>query len=243
MRRIVLTAALALAGLISANNVNAQSFTMAHDTIKATVWGPTVLSNDITNNTSLPINISWHVIYHNLPTSWQVEAGICDNINCYSNNILGTSSTPNTPPFTPPGVGKTSDTFSSHMEMHMQAELSGVTAGGPYYVSIELVNGATKDTMTFEMQKWPTSVNTTSSKQDVTVYPNPASDEVNVVFDANSGIKTISIRNIIGKVVGNYKVTGNSAKLNISNLQSGIYFLNLADAQGRIIAIKKFTAN
>lgn len=244
MRRIVLTAALALAGLISANNVNAQTFTMAHDTVKAVVWGGAPISDELTNNTSSAITVSWRVIYHNLPVTWQSVLGICDNSSCYGNNILGTSSVPNTPPFTPPGLTKNTDTFSAKCDMHLQTDFSSVPSGGPYYVSIELSNGSTKDTMTYELLKFATSVNTTPARLDnVNVYPNPATDEVNVIFDANAGIKTIAIRNIIGKVVGNYKVTGSSAKLNISNLQSGIYFMNLTDAQGRPVAIKKFTVN
>lgn len=245
MRRIVLTAALALAGLISANNVNAQTFSMAHDTVKAVVWGNVILSNDVTNLTASPISVNWKVIYHNLPNSWQSLVGLCDNVSCYGNNILGTStSTPPAPPYTPPGITKTSDTFSTTLPVHLQADFTTASAGGPYYITMELSSGATTKTMTFELTKWATGISSfNKADNNVTIYPNPAVDELNVVFDASAGVKTIAIRNMIGKVVSNYKVVGNSAKLPVSGLQSGIYFVNLTDGNGKLVAIRKFTVN
>lgn len=243
MKRIILSAALAIAGIFSANNANAQ-FTVAHDTVKNVVYGYVSIGNDVTNTTGLPISIDWKVVYHNLPTTWQSVVGLCDNISCYGNNILGSSAVVNVPPYTPPGTTKTSDTFSTILPFHMQTDFSSVPGGGPYYITVELKYASTTKFMTYELTKWSTNV-ASANKMDngVSIYPNPATDELNVLFDANAGVKTIAVRNIIGKVVSVYKVNGNSAKLNVSNLQSGIYFVNLSDAQGRTVAIRKFTTN
>lgn len=244
MKRIVLGLAIATAAIFNTNSSSAQ-FTVAHDTVRAAVYGTMSIGNDITNTTSSPITIDWKVVYHNLPVSWQQVVGICDNSSCYGNNVLGSSATPDVPPFTPPGSLKTSDTFSNKMDFHLQNDFTNATAGGPYYITIELISGTLKDSTTFELLKWQTNVNQVkqTANNAVSLYPNPAKDELNVVFDANAGVKTIAIRNIIGKVVGMYKVSGNSAKLNVSNLQSGIYFINLTDGQGHTVAIRKFTTN
>jgi hypothetical protein len=97
--------------------------------------------------------------------------------------------------------------------------------------------------MTFLVTKFPTSVSTTKTSTDgISLYPNPASDELNVLFNPNGGIKNITIYNMIGKAVTVYKVTANnSAKLDIQNIPAGIYFIRLSDAHGRVVATRKFT--
>lgn len=83
------------------------------------------------------------------------------------------------------------------------------------------------------------SVNKTSDI--VSLYPNPAGSELNVLFDGNAGIRNIIVYNMIGKPVTVYKVNGSSAKLDIENIPSGIYFIRLTDAQGHVMATRKFT--
>lgn len=75
----------------------------------------------------------------------------------------------------------------------------------------------------------------------IAVYPNPAYGELNVLFDINTGIRNITVYNLIGKAITVYKVNGNSAKLDTENLPSGIYFIRLIDGQGRVVATRKFT--
>jgi len=58
-----------------------------------------------------------------------------------------------------------------------------------------------------------------------TVYPNPVSATLNI--NDIEGISQINIVNILGETVATYSVSGNTANLNVSNLQSGIYFVTL----------------
>jgi hypothetical protein len=76
---------------------------------------------------------------------------------------------------------------------------------------------------------------------DVAIFPNPARNEVNVAVDPALGIKTISVYNLIGKVVISSKVTSNNVKMDIEDIPVGIYFLRAIDAQGRVITTRKFT--
>src|SRR3954471_18984322 len=68
----------------------------------------------------------------------------------------------------------------------------------------------------------------------ITLYPNPAGNELNVLYDANAGIRNIIVYNMIGKPVMVYKVTGNSAKLDIENIPSCIYFIRMIDGQSHV---------
>jgi len=63
----------------------------------------------------------------------------------------------------------------------------------------------------------------------VAVYPNPASNQVCV--DAN-GLERIDIMDLSGRVVRQLAVTGNCVSLNLSDLSSGLYFLNVVTMQG-----------
>ncbi len=77
---------------------------------------------------------------------------------------------------------------------------------------------------------------------EIVIYPNPAHDEVNIVYGADAGVKTIAIYNLIGKVVSVFKpIDNSSANLSIDNLPMGIYFVRLVNAQGAVVAARKFT--
>ena len=88
----------------------------------------------------------------------------------------------------------------------------------------------------------PAGVNTIVSDDNIVIFPNPAREAVNVVFDDKADIKSIAVFNLIGKVLNVYKTTDNgSAKLDISNIPAGIYFLRLMNGQGQVVATRRFT--
>ncbi|MDO5760322.1 MAG: T9SS type A sorting domain-containing protein [Bacteroidota bacterium] len=64
------------------------------------------------------------------------------------------------------------------------------------------------------------------------VYPNPANNVLNI--ETIDNIQNISIINSIGQEV----LTSNSTRINIENLNSGVYFLNIVTNEG--IARQKF---
>jgi hypothetical protein len=88
-------------------------------------------------------------------------------------------------------------------------------------------------------------VTTAALKQqqmEVVVYPNPATGEVNVLYDAKADIKSIAVYNLIGKLMTVYKTADNgSANLNLENIPEGIYYVWLINSQGDVMATKKFT--
>lgn len=82
---------------------------------------------------------------------------------------------------------------------------------------------------------------TTVSSDDVSLFPNPARDAVNVIYDQNAGVKKIAIYNLIGKMMQAYiPMDTRSAKLDLDNIPSGVYFIRLMDSQGHVVATRRF---
>jgi hypothetical protein len=67
---------------------------------------------------------------------------------------------------------------------------------------------------------------------EVSVYPNPAIDELNINLSQNAS--SISIKGMDGKVISIHSLTGNSASLNISNLVSGVYICEVVAENGNL---------
>jgi hypothetical protein len=65
----------------------------------------------------------------------------------------------------------------------------------------------------------------------INLYPNPANDVVNVV--STTDIKTVDVLNYIGQLVySNKSVSGKKMQLNVSTMQSGIYFVKVTTTDG-----------
>jgi len=230
MKKLILIIFITI-GLISSKNVSAQSFTVEYDTIYATVGYSTNINDLITNITNNPITLNWKITSTNFPSDWLNTLGICDNVTCYNNssNSLHT----------------TESYYSGVGDFHVQMDLSNTTSNGTYYITVSLSqqgNPANNRTETYVITKAGLGVsNVNSADANITLYPNPASNNINVVYSENTGIKNIAVYNIIGKVLTYYKVSGNSANLDISNIPSGIYFIRMLDANGNTVATRKFT--
>jgi hypothetical protein len=72
------------------------------------------------------------------------------------------------------------------------------------------------------------------------LYPNPAGAAVNVVFDDGAGVHSVAVISMLGKPVKVYKVSGNSARVEIDDVPAGVYFLRLMNGQGQVIATRRF---
>lgn len=71
------------------------------------------------------------------------------------------------------------------------------------------------------------------SKLNISVFPNPTKSIVTVNCDAE--ISKIAVYNCIGQLV----LTSNKKVFNTENLISGVYFLNIFDAEGKKVGVKK----
>ncbi|MCB0697899.1 MAG: T9SS type A sorting domain-containing protein, partial [Chitinophagaceae bacterium] len=231
-----------LATTFTFGQVQAQTFVTEADTVEMTLYkNLEVLYNNITVTKSDSIKIDWKVKSHNFPTSWGAlgHLGICDNNSCRdnSNNQLLDGTTHTSDKYAPNVKG------DFHFQMVAYNDASIIP--GTYYATLTLKeNGGTyeKD-ITFIFNKWGTNVGTYGKNTDnnITMYPNPARNELNVTYSKDMNVKGISVYNLVGKQVSNYRVNGTSAKLDIDNIPSGIYFIRLTDNAGQVVATRRFT--
>ena len=150
-----------------------------------------------------------------------------------------------------PGAGATSWTWK-----YSSSTGSGVTtngnivytypANGTYEVIFCATNpvGTCCDTTTISIVN--ISVQDFNLNENVSVYPNPVVDLLNVSIDLNNSTNTsIQLLNVIGEVVYNKNlgiVNGTTNEyINVANLNDGMYILRVQNDNG--VATKKITVS
>lgn len=73
-----------------------------------------------------------------------------------------------------------------------------------------------------------------ASTVDFTVYPNPSNDVVNISNSTNAIISTIEMTDLNGRVVKNVSLNATEGQVNISDLSTGVYMMNVSSDQGSI---------
>ena len=77
----------------------------------------------------------------------------------------------------------------------------------------------------------PVGVKEMLSDANVNVYPNPASEQLNIKFNNyKQEVIEMNIYDVLGKQVLSSTLTSNLSTFNISDLQSGIYMINLSNS-------------
>jgi len=242
MKKILLVTLWTLS-IFSSYIVGAQTFVTEHDTVYITTSNGGTYHNDIKNTSSQPINISWRPVSDDFPQSWKDAVGICDANYCRTNSV-GTTDLWDNSPYTTVGLPYGPDSFAL-FDLQIGSSIASAPAG-THYLNIRITDvtnaGTNNKIITYVVNKFPTAVNKVNkSFDDVTLYPNPARSELNVLFNPDAGIKIISVYNLIGKAVTVFKLSSNSsAKLDVENLPSGVYFIRLIDGAGQVVATRKF---
>lgn len=72
------------------------------------------------------------------------------------------------------------------------------------------------------------------------IYPNPATDLVQLEMDANTALKKVEITDLVGRVVAQPSILTNN-QLDVSGLKSGVYFIKIDTNKG--IGLKKMIIN
>jgi len=245
----ILPAIIGLISLILPAIAGAQTatFTVSSATINDTVLKTSGPAITITNITGSNLALKWHVTTAtDLPADWLTSAafGICDNYTCrYNSGLFLWNDTTNT------GATITSTYYAnsahdSSGSFSLSLDLTSAVTLGVHHVTINIADtfGYSKNVV-FNISKLVSTAGVPNviSPSDIVLYPNPAGNELNVVYDASADIKNIVVYNIIGKVLTVYKVSGLSANLNLENMPSGIYFVRLYNSTGNVVATRKFT--
>lgn len=214
--------------------------------------------NRIKSGSSTPVKLEWKVISHNLGNNpgWPMYdanlpggaagAGFCDNVLCYSYNpAVPASNLFNDSMITHRSDDYTSTTFEgTKNDFHMLFICNNPAIGSSAYVRVRAndLNGGGSRVLTFIGYRAATGVTNTVSNEDIVLYPNPAREAVNVIYDPNAGVKTIAVYNLIGKLMGPvYRPSASgSAKIALEDMPNGVYFLRLMDGRGNVIATRRF---
>jgi predicted outer membrane repeat protein len=98
-------------------------------------------------------------------------------------------------------------------------------------------DGTTSDVGAFYFDQGVfTSIDQNIGTEEILIYPNPSKDHINIrsVKELNS----VKIINLAGEIVLDQMVSNGSEQIDITSLESGIYFVNLLTDQN-MVAVKK----
>jgi hypothetical protein len=242
-------------GLMLGAGAHAQYFTIEDKLVEETTTGTALKTDDdyptidmhtnLVNATANAFPIKWQLITDSTshPLGWLV-AGICDNIQCrtpYSPFYYGTVQ--ESLPF--PGV-----TPKCLIEARIYAPTVAANGTGTVKVRVwsfdatdtSIVTQA--DTITFKLTKGPVGISSIEMNDSrVSLYPNPATNNLTVYTDKSLNAAKLSVYSIIGRQ--QFAVSLEKGKevnnIDINRLAPGIYMMRLTDAQGNTVTTRKFT--
>ena len=85
------------------------------------------------------------------------------------------------------------------------------------------------------MNDFTTGINNYIDESDITIAPNPAVDQLNVVVkNDNFQVSKLFVIDMAGRVVDAQNVQDNSISLDVNALSSGMYFLRLTDGKNNV---------
>ncbi len=107
-------------------------------------------------------------------------------------------------------------------------------SAGIYTVFVKVTNNCGDNTYSDVINFWPTDISIKQNDSIAHIYPNPATDVININWGRLSNdMATISITDISGKKVYQSEIKMDvNAAINISNIRPGFYFLNVQTEYG-----------
>ena len=251
-------------GLLVSTGVSAQTFSMspANDTIIANTTGQgnynstegtysnTIdLTFHINNSSANSLIFKWQLLSDSTehPAGWLLT-GICDNVICRS-------------PYSPfyYHVEQTSfailpgetDPNKTLLEARIYAPVGSANGIGVFRVKVTAYNSADVDfttplqtkTVVFIVRKNVTGIATIKADDKrVNLYPNPATNTLQVYTEKTLNPQSISITNINGaqSMISAVEKGKETTNINISSLAAGLYTVSITDAQGNMITTRKF---
>ena len=114
-------------------------------------------------------------------------------------------------------------------------------ANGTYTVTLHATNGVCSDSITETVTVTTTGINSYSNTNALSVFPNPATDNLQISFNTTESGKewTIKLNTVLAETLITKKITtvsgSNQLSLNLSELANGIYFLELQTNEEKIV--------
>jgi hypothetical protein len=173
------------------------------------------------NTGSSTLSITWETISVNLPTGW--DYSMCDLGTCYPGIPAG----PNT--MNTATVG-TADPF-----LGLNIYPYNISGTGTVTVRVYKTGSASMaDTLNWIIKTNAVGVEEISAASPVKIYPNPASDKLNIQLP-NAGNAEVNITDASGRIIFSPRVSAGNNSIDISALAQGFYVININTPE------KKFT--
>lgn len=186
----------------------------------------TQIKDSLVNNTANTITITWSKSSQFLLTDWQI-VGLCDKITCYSGGDNSTHTYTLAP--------------GEKCVMYVDLKALPTAQDGHNYVTLKINDGVSDRYRTFDGYNWPTKVNDLDFNSVVSIYPNPATNFINInILDKR--VKNLDVLNVIGKRIAHFPIdatTPNPINVSLDNIAKGVYLLQFADDNGKILGVKR----
>lgn len=98
----------------------------------------------------------------------------------------------------------------------------------------------------FTVSDWNSGQYSQTTNGPVSLFPNPASDQVNIVFPGLTGEATVSILAEDGRLIDQFQVdqtAGTKAVYDTNNLPNGVYLVSVMQASGEQNTLRLLVAN
>jgi hypothetical protein len=223
MRKIILSICTLICGLEASSQITTKDSVSGIIPINATGYVLDTLFNTGTSD----VSVEWLVSPSSVVASGHSPVGICFLPGaCYAfdNSVRNDVVTKGT---------------ASLYQLDWKIEPTAVQGSTSYVVVTTDISGG-KDIVFKVVAGAPLSI-TELENSKVNVYPLPANDVLNIEMP-NINASKLEIVNLSGaSVLSLNNLNSNPTKVNIQDLSAGLYFLNIYNAENKIIARKKIS--
>lgn len=113
---------------------------------------------------------------------------------------------------------------------------------GSYFIGIQDATPITTASAamrfdTFSLTKTAVLAVSEDTKQSIKIYPNPVSDILNISASSKK-LSSASIYSADGRLVKSFKISSEGSKVNVQDLQPGIYMVSIKDVSGETKTFK-----
>ena len=163
------------------------------------------------NTGSSKILLKWERVFVNLPIGWTYTS--CDNSFCYGGV-----------PFGPNAM----DSVSVGGQGFVGVDIDPANISGVGIVKIYVHQDgyySQGDTLTWNISTTAVGISEYIDSDLISMYPNPANDVVNILFQKEYNVSTVRIIDMMGRKVKEEEINGLFNTIDISRLSKGNYFL------------------
>jgi hypothetical protein len=109
----------------------------------------------------------------------------------------------------------------------------------PPFFGLGPIDGSPSDTLGINNTDTTATTHKAEADIKIKVFPNPASDYINVELSAPLSKHTLILYDLLGRTIQKSVYTENSNSISVQKLPNGLYFVSVYDMQQHIIGIKR----